>query len=144
MPASAELVERLRVGFSGEGGFDGLDSQAAADALVTAIEPYAAEEFGCRFMGAGEVGWDGLEGLRAGWRDFLEAFDFLRIVPGELRETPAGDAVVEFVRLQTRPKGTAATLEQLAAAVWRFRDGRVTDVEFHIDRDAALRSGGLA
>ncbi len=138
------MVRALREGFSAEGGFDGLDSQGMADAFVATIEPYAADTFECHMAGAGDVTWDGLEGLRAGWRDFLEAFDFLRIIPEGLRETESGDAVVEFVRMESRPKGTAATFEQPAAAVWRFRDGKVTAVEFHIDRDGALRSAGLA
>jgi hypothetical protein len=29
-------------------------------------------------------------------------------------------------------------------AVWRVRDGRISGVEFHLDRDAVLRSAGLA
>jgi ketosteroid isomerase-like protein len=134
----------VRVGFSGEGGFGGLDSRAMADALVAAIEPNATDDFECHMVGAGGVAWQGMEGLRAGWHDFLEAFDYLRIIPGELRENDAGDAVVEFVRMESRPKGTTATFEQLAAAVWRIRDGRIAAIEFHLDRDAALRSGGLA
>ena len=144
MPTATELVEELRQGFSGEGGFEGLDSDAMADALVATVEPYADESFRCHMMETGGVTWEGLRGLRAGWRDFLEGFDFLRIVPEEMRENDAGDTVVEFVRLESRPKGTPATLVQPAAAVWRFRDGRVTDVEFHINRDAALRAAGLA
>jgi ketosteroid isomerase-like protein len=140
----AELVRRLRAGFSDEGGFEGLDGQAMADAFVATIEPYADETFTCHMLGAGDAVWEGLEGLRAGWRDFLEGFDFLRIVPGELRESDAGDVVVDFVRMECRPRGTQAQLDQPAAAVWRFQDGRLTAVEFHIDRDAALRSAGLA
>ena len=142
--SSIDLHRRLRVAFSGEGGFEGLDSQAMADAFVATIEPHAAEDFTCHMMGAGGAVWEGLEGLRAGWRDFLEGFDSLRVVPGEVWETEAGDVVVEFVRMECRPRGTQAQLDQPAAAVWRFRDGVLTAVEFHIDRAEALRSAGLA
>ena len=140
---ATELAQQLRKGFAAEGGFDGLDSQAMADAFVAAIEPHATEDFNSRMVGVGDLTWEGLEGLRAGWRDFLEGFEYLRVIPEELRENRAGDCVVDFVRMEGRPRGTGAEIEQPAAAVWRIRDGRITAVEFHIDRREALRAAGL-
>ena len=102
MPTATEIVQRLRQGFSGQGATDGLDSDAMADAFVATIEPYADETFQCHMMGAGDVTWTGLEGLRAGWRDFLGGFDFLRILPEDLRENEIGEAELsrQFVRLR--------------------------------------------
>ena len=142
--SATELVETIRAGFADEGGFTGLDSEDAANAFVAAIEPHATDDFVCRMIGAGDLAFEGIDGLRTGWQDFLEGFDFLRITPESLRETEAGDVVVEFVRMEARPKGTAATLEQPAAAVWRFRGEELEAIEFHVDRDAAMRSAGLA
>jgi len=140
---SSELAQQLRKGFSAVGGFDGLDSQAMADAFVAALESHVTDDFTSRMVGVGDLTWEGLEGLRAGWRDFLEGFDYLKVTPEELHENPAGECVVDFVRMEGRPRGTGAQIEQPAAAVWRIRDGKIAAVEFYIDRDAALRSAGL-
>jgi hypothetical protein len=58
-------------------------------------------------------------------------------------EAPDGESVVEFVRLTGRPDGTEAQIEHEAGAVWRVGDGLIRSVEFHMSRDAALRSAGI-
>ena len=141
--ARAEMMERLRAGFAQHGGFGELDSEATAGALVAALEPYATEDFTSRMVGVGDIAWNGLDGLRDGWTDFLEGFEQLQITPEETHDGPAGDCIVEFVRIRGRPRGTSADIEQDAAAVWRLRGDRVCAVEFHLDRAAALRSGGF-
>jgi ketosteroid isomerase-like protein len=138
----AAFIRELRAAFVERGGEDRMLGDA--DNFVETFAPYATEDFTC-LMEAGALTdrYNGLEGLREGWRDFLAAFEEIEIVPGELREAPGGDAVVEFVHLIGKPIGVAAEIDQQAAAVWRFRDGRLCAVEFHIDRGAAMRSAGL-
>ena len=41
------------------------------------------------------------------------------------------------------PKGSSAAVESDAAAVLRFRDGKLARVEFHLDPAAARRAAGL-
>ena len=48
-----------------------------------------------------------------------------------------------FVEEVGKPRGVSAAIDQDAGAVWRLRDGKLSAVEFHIDRAAALRAGGL-
>jgi hypothetical protein len=138
----AALVVSLRTAFVEEGG--GGPMMGDADTFVDTLAPHATDDFSSLMEGGAlTTRYEGLEGLRAGWQDFLEAFDEIEIVPGELRESPSGDAVVEFVRLVGKPRGVSAAIDQDAAAVWRLRDSKLSGVEFHIDRAAALRAGGL-
>jgi hypothetical protein len=114
------------------------------DAFVEAIAPHATEDFTTTMSGGALTDVHrGLEGLRKGWRDFTHAFDEIEIFPEELREGPTGDAVVEFVRLVGKPRGVAGDIDEDAAAVWLLRGERIRGVEFHLDRAAALRAGGI-
>lgn len=139
----AAFVEQLRSDFEAESGDRRLARETGADAFVETIAPHATDDFTC-VMNAGALTttYEGLEGLREGWRDFLSAFETMEIVPGELHESAGGD-VVEFVRLIGTPVGTTAELDEPAAALWRIRDSRVAGVEFHIHRAEALRAAGL-
>jgi ketosteroid isomerase-like protein len=83
----------------------------------------------------------GLEGFVAAWRDWTGAYESFRIEVEEMID--AGDKVVSLVRQSGIPKGTGAEIETRGAAVWTVAGGRVRRVEFHLDRDAALRAAGI-
>ena len=131
-----ETIQRLRSAFGADVGADvGEDARR----LIEVIEPVLDPEIEV-WMAAGPMSdeYHGIDGLRAAWADFLHAFDSLRIEFGEMSEI--GEAVLDHVILKGVPRGTTAEIEQPAAAVWRFRDGLLRRVEFHIDRDAARQS----
>jgi ketosteroid isomerase-like protein len=142
---AAAMLQRVRSGFSLEGLFEGqLEAEQAAEAFVTAIAPLATDDFVCVMDGGALTAtYEGLDGLREGWRDFLGAFETIRIHPEAVYESADSDCVAEFVRLTGRPKGVAADVDQEAAAVWRLREGRLCRVEFHMDRSSALRSADI-
>ncbi len=50
-----------------------------------------------------------------------------------------GDNVLTFV-IQTGTTRHGVEVAQPSAAVWKFRDGLLTRVEFHLDREKAMRS----
>jgi ketosteroid isomerase-like protein len=85
----------------------------------------------------------GLEGYVELWQQWMEAFDRFSY---EQSDEPVadGDVVVNFVRQRGRIRGSDAEVTSDGAAVWFFRDGRLIRLEFHIDREAALRSAGIA
>jgi ketosteroid isomerase-like protein len=83
----------------------------------------------------------GLDGFVAAWRDWTSAFKSFQIEVDEMID--AGDNVVSLVRQIGVPKGADAEIETQGAAVWMIRDGRLRRVEFHLDRNAALRAAGL-
>jgi ketosteroid isomerase-like protein len=83
----------------------------------------------------------GLDGFVEAWRDWTGAFKSFRIEVEEMID--AGDNVVSLVRQTGIPKGADAEIETPGAAVWMIRDGRIRRVEFHLDREVALRAAGL-
>ena len=83
----------------------------------------------------------GIEGFVEAWTDWLSPFEHWRIEPDEVVES--GDRVVTLVRQFGTPKGSTAEVENAGGAVWFMRDGRLARVEFHLDRELAMRSAGL-
>jgi len=83
----------------------------------------------------------GDEGHAESWRDWLAPFDSFRIEFEELAEGP--DGVVQMVRQVGVPHGSSAEIVAPGAAVFKFRDGRIARIEFHLSRERALRSAGL-
>ena len=83
----------------------------------------------------------GLEGFRAAWLEWTSPFESYRI---DLeRMIDAGDRVVSLVRMVGRTKTGGVEVEAPGAGVWTVVEGRLHRVEFHLDREAALRSAGL-
>jgi hypothetical protein len=142
--STRELLTRLRQGYLDESGSAAIDGADAAEVFAGAIGEHAAPDFTVTMDGgAMTTTYVGIEGLIEGWTDFVAAFEAIEIHPEEILETPDGKCAVEFVRLKGRPKGVAADIDHEAAAVWRAPDGVLSAVEFHMSRDAALRSAGI-
>lgn len=146
MGEALDILEQVREGFAIEAAFgDDLQAADVADTFVAVLAPVATDDFVCLMEGGAlTTEYKGLDGLREGWTDFLGAFETISITPEEARENEDGTAVAEFVRLRGRPLGADGEIEQEGGAVWRVRDGRLSGVEFHLDRNAVLRSAGLA
>ena len=140
----AALLE-VRSAFRRAGAFGELiPSEQLIDGLASAIEPLTTPGFTCTMNGgAMTTRYTGVEGLREGWRDFLSAFETLEIVPGEIRDSADRTAAIEFVRLRGKPRGASGEIEHEGAAVWRLGENGLAAVDFHLDRDEALRAGGL-
>lgn len=137
------LIDTRREFFSEEGSAE-IDGLEAARMFADAVADRAADDFTVTMDGgAMTTTYHGREGFLAGWSDFVEPFETIRIEPEEMIDSPDPSCVVEFVRLHGRPRGTAAEIVHEAAAVWRVSGGRISAVEFHMSRDAALRSGGI-
>jgi len=102
-----------------------------------------AEDFEVRFVAAGagtDLRFRGLEGLGAGWRNWLEAWDRYEIEAEEFID--AGDQVVVFTRVRARTHRDGVEMEHAPAAVWTLCDGVVQRIEFYLERDAALAAVG--
>jgi ketosteroid isomerase-like protein len=87
------------------------------------------------------VEYAGLDGFVEAWRDWTEAFETYSVDVEEMID--AGDHVVSLVELTGRTRTGGAEISAPAAAVWTVVDDRVRGVEFHLDRNAALRAAGL-
>ena len=147
MLTPAELVEALRAGMAtGEvpplGEATPIDD--ALPMLAAGIEPVADPDLVCLMVGAPSVSatYEGLDGLQQAWRDWGEAFSELSVVFEDVRAVPAGALVL--VRQIAVTQHGAMPIEQPSAMLLRLRDGHVTAVEFHLDRDMAERAGSQA
>jgi ketosteroid isomerase-like protein len=84
----------------------------------------------------------GIEGFVERWTDWLSPFERWRIELEDVVESE--DRIVTLIRQFGTPTGSTAEVENAGAAVWFIRDERLARVEFHLDRELAMRSAGLA
>lgn len=114
-----------------------LASLAEPDFKVTMVAP---DSVGGGLLGGGfeDRGGGGFTRL---WEEWSEPFAVLRIEVDEMID--AGEKIVSLVRQIGRTKRGGVEIEETAAAVWTIRDGKLSRVEFHLDRQAAMRAAGL-
>jgi ketosteroid isomerase-like protein len=84
---------------------------------------------------------EGFEGFRAAWLEWTSAFQSYRIEVE--RVIDAGDLVVSLVAMTGRTRTGGVEIESPGAAVWTVVEGRLRRVEFHLDREQALRAAGI-
>jgi ketosteroid isomerase-like protein len=130
-----------------------LDELAAAirdtgrvEAMAATLEPLVDPEFevmsvGPAYMGEGSV-YRGLGGFLEFWTDWLEPWDSFSIETE--RFVDAGDKVVQLARQVGWTQGDGVRIQSQGAAVMTFRDGVLTRIEFHLDRDRAMKAAGLS
>lgn len=84
--------------------------------------------------------FEGREGLLSTWSDWLETFTRVTLELEAVEEI--GENVLMFVN-QVGTTRHGVDVKQPSAAVWKFRDGKLVRVEFHLDRERARDSAGL-
>jgi ketosteroid isomerase-like protein len=117
------------------------ESQRALEAVEPLVEP----DFEILMIGPAytpqRVVERGFEGFRSAWLDWTSPFEAFRIDIDEVID--AGDQVVNLGRQTATTKTGGVKVDADAAAVMTFRDGRISRMEFHLDRAAAMRAAGL-
>ncbi len=106
---------------------DSLDEISDAEEITGAMT--ADSSFTTEFQGR--------EGLQATWADWLDTFTRVRLEMEAVEEV--GDNVITFVN-QTGTTRHGVDVAQPSAAVWKFRDGRLARIEFHLDPVLARES----
>jgi ketosteroid isomerase-like protein len=96
---------------------------------------------GPAYMSGRRIEYTGFDGFAEAWRDWTSPFESFQIDVEEMID--AGDQVVSLVSMSGKTRTGGAEIPQPGAAVWTVVDNRVRKVEFHIDRDEALRAAGL-
>jgi len=79
---------------------------------------------------------EGPEGFRQTWADWLEPWESYRLYYDDVIDR--GDRVIALVRLVGVTKRDRVEMEQEAAGVFRFEGDEVVELEFNLDREAAL------
>ena len=106
---------------------------------AAALDP----EIRSRWIAPGQTSeYTGLAGFVEGWRDWVEPYSSYELALEDLIDL--GERVVSLVRVVAVTRHDGVELTHAPAAIWTFRDGRVVDVAFHLDREEALAEARAA
>jgi hypothetical protein len=141
--ADVELVSRVQAAF--EGDLKPVpDDEGKIASVRELIDPGAQIHF--RESEGGALGdrlvpERGMDGLREGWRDWLEPWEHFWIEFDELLDAGEG-RVLSLAELRGQLPG-GAEIRQLGAALITVRDGKVVAADFYVDQDRARRDAGM-
>jgi ketosteroid isomerase-like protein len=97
------------------------------------------EAAGVRVM---EGAYEGIEGLRAGWRAWLEPWDSWRVEPEKILDSGA-DTVLLLTRSTARMRDSGTEVPQATALMVKVDAGKVVEMRFYLDQQQAKRDAGL-
>ena len=114
--------------------------EAMIDRFADVVAEHAEPDFVTSMISqAGAVQhYDGPGGMRAGLKDWSETFSSLRFEAQDVAEF--GENVLTVAQQVGVTRHGGVRIEQPSAVVWKFRDGRIHRVEWHLDRGAAESS----
>ena len=116
-------------------------NEAVIERMIEAIGSIAADDVETVMTGADETftgTWQGKEGIREAWADWLDTFETVRFEIEEIEQI--GDNVLTLGHQKGKTRHGGVELEQPSAAVWKFRGDLLARIEFHLDRDRARTS----
>jgi ketosteroid isomerase-like protein len=90
--------------------------------------------------------WTGVAAMVNAWRDFLSAWEDVRVEVEEYRELD-GERVLVLVQYRGRGKASGLELGQMltkTAGVFHVRGGKITRIVLYWDRERAFTDLGLA
>ncbi len=108
----------------------------APDVKVTFVTPQS----GIEIMDRQE--FVGIDGLKEGWRLWMQAWEYFRVSLEELIDVGDGQILV-LGRAAVRTRSGGLDLTQGIAVLNRVADGRIASVDFYLDQDQARRDAGL-
>lgn len=85
--------------------------------------------------------FSGEDGVRRFCEEWFTAFKEMDVGIERLLET--GDRILALTELKATGTGSNAPVELLGAAIYSFRDGRISAIDFYYDRELALEAAGL-
>jgi hypothetical protein len=123
LPSEIDMVEFVRTG--GEAWKD----------FVDRISPELRTDFFPEALG-GRIGGSGLDGMVAGWHEWLGPYEFYVVTIEDLEELATGD-ILMLVHARARTHRDGVEVEHSPAAVATVRDGLLNRMRFYLDRDEA-------
>ena len=144
--SSADVRSSLREGLEGLAADDGDLGEMVemARKLAAVVGPYAATEFKCLLVPlppTPPVSYPGVGGIERGWREFGEGFGSVRAELESIDESES--ALVMFVRQSVVTAHGGVEMSQPGTLVVAVEGEHVKNVQFHLDRELAIRAGGL-
>jgi ketosteroid isomerase-like protein len=128
-------------------------SSENVEAVRRICEPWARGDFSSAEWADEEIVFHSPRGLRAGeyrglagmaraWADWLRTMADFRVEVLEYFD--AGDQVVIINRFKGTGRASGVPMSEIpGAARFRFRDGKVVELEVYTDRKQALREAGI-
>ena len=111
--------------------------------LREVLEAIATPELEVNLFGPDAVlqqQFHGVDGFIAAWRDWSGPFSELSWYPQD-GSLVRGNRMVNFVEQRGVIAGTTGEVSAQSAALWHFdADGQVVRIDFHLDRDLAVRT----
>jgi hypothetical protein len=113
---------------------------AMIDRFAASVAAHAEPDFTTRMVSiAGRAQtFTGADGMRAGLKDWSETFAELHFEAEDLQVY--GENVLTVARQVGVTRHDRVRIEQPSGIVWKFRDGVVQGIEWHLDRKAAEAS----
>jgi len=141
-----ELARRIAEQMTHDDFVAALEDEEGFAARAAAFEPLVHPDFEVAMLGpewlAQRLAYKGIDGYVQAWREWLEPYESYR---AELEEyVDAGDNVVLLVRQFARTEVGSVAVEEEGAVVFAFEDGKLKRLEFHLDRERAMKAAGVA
>jgi ketosteroid isomerase-like protein len=143
MPSNLELAARLAEAFPAGDWVVAMSDEDALARRLDALRELASPDLETAMVGPGGFTgtFRGVDGFREAWADWLRPFETYEVEIEEIRD--AGERVIALAHHTATTHESDAPMREAVAAVMTFRKGRLTRIEFNLDRDAAIRSAGL-
>jgi ketosteroid isomerase-like protein len=140
------VIEALTPIFTAsEGMHAAVDDDAVWKPIEGRIDPNAEIDFIA--PDASRVGqmagpFHGVDGMRAGWREWLGPWESFQVEPAGIVDA-GGGTVLAVGRSRVRMRGSATEMAQEIATLVRIEKGRIVGIDFFLDADQARRDAGL-
>jgi ketosteroid isomerase-like protein len=124
-----------------------LRDDATFEATMSELRPFAVPDFEVEMLAPEYAATEplvhrGAEGYATVLREWLAPYESFR---AEIEEyLDAGDTVVVLVKQVALTTGASVPMEVESAVNMTFREGKMTRIEFHLDRDRALKAAGVS
>jgi ketosteroid isomerase-like protein len=125
-----------------------LEDEEQSETVLATLAEHAAPDFECvlvapHYTGSGgRITFPGVEGFRDAWLEWTAPYETYAVEVEDMID--AGDRVVTLARQRATTRIGGVRMEEDTAAVWTVRDGKLAGVEFHLDRERAMKAAGLA
>jgi hypothetical protein len=117
----------------------------AMETLRASMARIAADDLVVEMIGEGDFKGtlNGIEGMREGWRDFLETFERFEMFVEEV--IPHGNDLVVTTRQDALTATDGVRLTNDAGAIFSFgEDDKLRRASFYLNRADALKAAGIA
>jgi ketosteroid isomerase-like protein len=143
---NVELARRIAARMAPDEFVAAFNDEETVRATNSALEPLVEANVVIEMVGPEYLGqrltYEGVDGYIEAWQEWLTPYESYRAETEEYID--AGDKVVMLVRQLGQTKTGGVPIEAESAVVFSFRAGKLSRLEFYLDRDRAMKAAGLS